>query len=383
MKDFYNRALIELTASHLKKHYADFDQKRFIDIASNDLENRELKDRAQQIYLALIDTLPANYLDAIQILEDSLLAVENNVDLTAINADKNSPKEGLAGWIIMPFSQYVGELGAKPENEPHLSRSLSVLKAMTKRFTSEFGIRFLLLAHPTECLAEMQTWLEDECHHVRRLISEGTRPLLPWAMQLPEFKNDPNMVQPLLEALRNDESEYVRRSVANHLNDVAKHHPDFVAEVAGRWLNEAPENTNRVHMVKHACRTLLKQGHPATLSVFGYKPPKDINVDFQLADNQIQMGQSLELSLNLENMGSAENQLMLDYVIYHQKANGKLTPKVFKWKTLKMSAGQSITLNKSHAIKPITTRKYYAGLHRVAVQINGEELATVEFELRV
>ena len=396
MKDFYNVPLIELTAGHIKRHYADFDTTSFINIASDDIENRELKDRSNQIFLALQATLPTDFVQAISILENTLLPVADNVDLTAINADKNSQNEGLAGWIIMPFTQYVGELGAKDENKPHLDKSMHVLKAMSKRFTSEFGIRFLLLAHPQECLVIMNTWLDDSCHHVRRLISEGTRPLLPWAMQLPEFKNDPHMVMPLLEQLRDDDSEYVRRSVANHLNDVAKHHPEFVADVAERWLKEKLEDktagVNRTRMVKHACRTLLKQGHAKTLSVFGYLPPQDIKVDLKLANTHIKLGEQLEIQLEIENVGKSdanseknknEHHLMLDYVIYHQKANGKLTPKVFKWKTLTLNAGQKVNLKKTHAIKPITTRKYYAGLHKVAVQVNGKELDMVEFELEV
>jgi 3-methyladenine DNA glycosylase AlkC len=370
MKDLFNVPLIELTAQHIQKHFSEFDQQGFIRLASDDIENRELKDRANQVCIAFTKYLPSNYSDAIDVLLNTLQAVETNQELTGLSSDSR----GLVGWIILPMSQYVGEQG-----QSDLAISMSALKAMTKRFSSEFGIRYFLLAQPKASLDILTTWLDDECHHVRRLISEGTRPLLPWAMQLPEFKQNPEAILPLLEALKDDESEYVRRSVANNLNDIAKNQPDLVADIAGDWLKGASKNRQR--LVKHACRTLIKQGHTQTLSHFGYHPVDELEVSLSLDKQQVDFGEHQGLNLTIKNKGNTTSKVLLDYVIHHQKANGKLAPKVFKWKTFELAAGEKMTLTKNHAFKLITTRRYYTGEHKVAVKINGTELEAQSFDL--
>lgn len=370
MKNVFNKALIDLTASHINRQFTDFDQTAFIELASHDLEHRELKDRANQIYLALKEYLPQNFEDAVEILLSTLLPVEDNVELDKLS----SSDSGLVGWIVLPYTQYIGELG-----QGNLALSLDALKQLTKRFTSEFGIRYLLLSHPNETLSIIQSWCDDPCHHVRRLVSEGTRPLLPWAMQLPVFKQQPSFIIPLLTQLKNDESEYVRRSVANNLNDIAKHHPDLVADLAEKWLVGADKNTLR--MVKHGCRTLIKQGHKKTLSLFGYDSPINISVSVTTAQKTVLFGESLSVAILIKNNAEQPQNILLDYVVYHQKANGKLTPKVFKWKTLVLAANEQIELTKSHVFKAISTRKYYSGSHKYAIQINGKELAEHEFNL--
>ncbi len=370
MKNVYNRPLIELTADLLVSKHPEFDAADFVQLAGDDLENRELKDRANQICLAFKHYLPTDYKTAVKLLISVLTAVEDNQDLDLINSDKN----GLAGWIVMPMTQYVGELG-----QHELEFSMSALKEMTKRFSSEFGIRYLLIAHPEASLSIMQSWLTDPCHHVRRLISEGTRPLLPWAMQIPEFKQRPAPVIKLLEKLKDDESEYVRRSVANNLNDIAKHHPDLVAEIATDWLINA--NKNRQRLVKHGCRTLIKQGHSKTLEAFGYINAALLQVELELATETVEFGNAQTINCKITNPETTSHKILLDYVIYHQKANGKLAPKVFKWKEFELAAGETVLLTKQHAFVPITTRKYYSGQHQCAVQINGKELALSAFQL--
>lgn len=372
MKNFYNLPLIELTAKLLANRYSEFNQQGFINFAANDLANRELKDRSNQIFLGFKKYLPADYRTSVELLLSTLAPVVDDQDLNELC----STEAGLAGWIVMPMTQYVGELG-----QDDLVFSMEALRQLTKRFTSEFGIRYFLIEQPEASMAILESWIQDPCKHVRRLVSEGTRPLLPWAMQIPEFKRHPMPVIQLLERLKNDESEYVRRSVANNLNDIAKNQPDLVADIATQWLKQA--NNNRQRLVKHACRTLIKKGHTQALAAFGYYSVEMLEVTLTINSAQVEFGNHQEFTCEITNPTSQSHKILLDYVIYHQKANGKLAPKVFKWKELELAAGQSVTLSKKHAFVPITTRKYYQGEHACAVQLNGVEQEAIGFYLNL
>jgi len=370
MKEVFNVEGIKLVAEHLAQHAHSFEHDKFLSIATDDIDNRELKDRANQICVALKATLSKDYLTALDVMMSSLQPVVDNADLQMVTTDQS----GVAGWMILPYSQFVGELGGQ-----HLNESLLAMKVMTQLFSSEFGIRYLLLSHQSETLNILSQWLNDPCRHVRRLISEGTRPLLPWAMQLPELKSSPDLVLPLLTHLRDDESEYVRRSVANHLNDISKNHPEWVANVVAEWYQTSDQN--RLRLLKHASRTLIKQGHRSVLAVFGFHDVSALSVVLKLDKARLNLGESVMLQLSLENQSEVKHNLMIDYVVYHQKANGKLTPKVFKWKSIGLEPGQKTKLEKRHTIKPITTRKYYAGEHKVAIQINGQQFDAESFQL--
>lgn len=370
MKNVYNLALIELTAKLLANQLASFDAVGFVKLAADNIEDRELKDRANQICLGFKQFLPSDYRAAVELLLSVLAPVLDDQDI----GDLSASEEGLAGWIIMPMTQYVGEMG-----QDDLAFSMEALRQLTKRFTSEFGIRYFLIEQPEASLAILQKWTQDPCRHVRRLVSEGTRPLLPWAMQIPSFKAEPAPVITLLAQLKDDDSEYVRRSVANNLNDIAKHHPDLVADIAAQWLQQA--NINRQKLVKHACRTLIKQGHSKTLASFGYLPADKLDVELSLDFNDVKFGSHQILTCKITNPGNKPHKVLLDYVIYHQKANAKLAPKVFKWKELEIAANETVTLTKKHAFVEISTRKYYSGEHACAVQLNGTEQPIVKFNL--
>ena len=372
MKDVFNRNNIKQCGELIRKQYPEFDQAGFYELATDDIDNRELKERGHQVYLGLKACLPDDYPKSLDILLSSLQPVSDNQEISDITTDST----GVAGWIILPYTEYVGEMG-----QAHLTRSLDALKQMTKRFSSEFGIRYFFLNQPQETLDYIAAWTNDPCHHVRRLVSEGCRPMLPWAMQLPEFKNNPSSIMPLLDRLKNDTSEYVRRSVANNLNDIAKHHPDLVAGTAFQWFDAS--NKNRQRLLKHACRTLIKQGHPKALEVFGYLLPEKIEVEISLSSKKITMDSELIIDCRLQNSGEKPLNLLMDYVVYHQKANGNLTPKVFKWKEFTLDVHERASFIKKHAIKPVSTRKYHSGEHGVAIQINGKELAREEFFLTV
>ncbi|MDO6718897.1 DNA alkylation repair protein [Psychrosphaera sp. 1_MG-2023] len=372
MKNVFCRDKIRHCANLLALQIEGFDTDGFYQLASHNIDQHELKERGHQVFIALQQYLPENFEQAIAVLLATLQPVSDNQDLTDLTTDEH----GVAGWMILPYSEYAGELG-----QANLPMALDALKQMTKRFTSEFGIRALFIAQPEKTLDVVRSWLVDPCHHVRRLATEGCRPLLPWAQQIPQFKANPTLIMFVLEELKDDESEYVRRSVANNLNDIAKHHPDLVADVVRQWSQNASKNRQR--LIKHASRTLIKQGHIKTLETFGYRVPDDLVVELSIANDVVQLNERLEMHLQLTNKSDKALSVLLDFIIDHQKANGKLTPKVFKWKALELRAGESVKLNKAHHIKPINTRKYYKGEHQVAVQINGQIFAKTRFDLTI
>jgi 3-methyladenine DNA glycosylase AlkC len=275
---------------------------------------------------------------------------------------------------MMPLGLVVGQHGLAAFEE-----ALLLLKEMTKRFTSEFDVRYFLLEDQQRALHIMQGWINDPNRHVRRLVSEGTRPRLPWAMQLPSLKADPSPVLPLLKALRDDKEEYVRRSVANHLNDIAKDHPDLVANIAKEWLKNA--DTNRTRLVRHACRSLIKQGHKGALEAFGLNPPKLKLKNFSIETQNVMFGDDLIFSITLISTDKKPQNLVIDYVVYFLKANNKQSGKVFKWKKVTLEAGATLSMKKVHSIRPITTRRYYEGTQALALRINGEDFGFVEFDL--
>lgn len=368
-KNFLNKAIIAGMADHFLKAWPDFDREAFIRDATNHLEALALKARSEHITHAMHTHLPGDFVRAGHILLESL-APENGSDLSNVPVNVH----GISGWAVMPMAHYVGQWGMA-----HFDLSMTLLRAMTIRFSSEFAIRFFLLERQEETLEVLTAWTKDENEHVRRLVSEGTRPRLPWAMRLPAFIENPAPVLVLLETLKDDPSEYVRRSVANNLNDIAKDHPDRVAEIAKHWLSGASKN--RQKLVQHACRTLIKQGHSATLTALGYGRPAVKLVYFQIETPFVRFGTPLIFKMGLHSEAKEAQNLIIDYIIHHKKANGRTTPKVFKWKVLRLNTGTTHHASKKHPFKAITTRVYYPGLHRLELLINGEVQGGDTFEL--
>ncbi|NOY73353.1 MAG: DNA alkylation repair protein [Gammaproteobacteria bacterium] len=368
-KNFFNITVIRGMAMHFKKQWPKFNAKAFESTAANNLEALELKARSQQITEAMIQHLPDDFVKAGKIMLGSL-GTRLNADLSAGTINK----EGIAGWGVMPMADYVGLCG-----HDHFDLSMVLLKEMTKCSSSEFSIRFFLLASPAETLAVLKVWATDDNHHVRRLVSEGSRPRLPWAMRLPLFIEDPSSIIELLDMLKDDDEEYVRRSVANNLNDIAKDHPDVVADIAEQWMKEASKE--RKKLVRHACRTLIKKGHKKTLRVLGYNPPKIHQVKIDILNAKVKFGGALQFTLSLGSKSNRDQALMIDYIIHHQKANGSTSPKVFKWKATHLPAKQTLIATKNHPMKKITTRVYYPGMHSVEVVMNGVTVAKADFEL--
>lgn len=358
-KNFISAELIDEMASHLSTSWPSLPRAQFIADAAHELEKLELKERSNQIVAALERHLPQDFAEAAPILHASL---------------PDGDKAGLSGWAILPLNDYVGRAGQK-----HFEVSMDLLEKITALFSSEFGIRYFLLADQGRTLAQMRRWSESSNHHVRRLASEGCRPRLPWAMRLPALMKDPAPILPILTKLRDDPENYVRRSVANNLNDIAKDHPDLVARIARDWMKDASDSRKR--LIRHACRTLLKQGHRGALEVFGFTAPKKLSAELALHTPTLTLGENLLFELTLDSKAGASQNLMIDYAVHHVKANGTRSPKVFKWKSLSLESGGQAVIAKKHAIRPITTRRYYPGLHHVEVLVNGLSVARSYFTL--
>lgn len=361
LKNLLHPGLVKEMATHISRAAPDFDGGRFTELATAGMDALELMQRADRIRQALAQTLPADYPAAAGILRRALPA---------------EGRPGLSGWALLPVNQFVSEYGLA-----HFDLSLALLKALTPHFTAEFGIRRFIHADEDRALAEISGWVTDPNHHVRRLASEGTRPRLPWAMRLPGLVRNPHPILPILVALLDDPEDYVRRSVANSLNDIAKDHPALVADFVERHIEGA--SPARRQLLRHASRTLLKKGNAKALANFGFAAAKDIAATLTLSTPVVVFGDKLGFSIDVTNGDTTPQRLMIDYAIHHVKANGTLAPKVFKWKQLDLPAGARQTITRDHAIRAITTRVYYPGTHRIEVLINGAISASADFDLRM
>ena len=360
LKHLFGREMLRRTAGALQAAYPKFDRKRFESLLPR-LEKLEMKPRVRLIRDELRDLLPTNYKQAVAILLRSA----------------RSPK--LQAFDLWPYTEYVQTFGLE---QPELS--LKALKELTTRFTAEWAVRPFLIRYPETALPFLMACARDQDHHVRRWASEGSRPRLPWGERLRDFVRDPAPVIPILETLKFDPELYVRKSVANHLNDIAKDHPGLVVKVLSRWQEEAGEEHARKvdWIVRRALRTLIKAGHPEALELVGVAGDLELKVmSFRVAPKRVRLGGSLDLSLSLRSTSRRSQKLVIDYVVHFKKAHGGTAPKVFKLRNVELPAGATISLNKRHAVKKITTRVYYPGLHAVELQVNGKILARAEWAL--
>ena len=376
-KEQYNPQSIATLAKILAGHATAFSLDAFIADACDQIESLEFKARSHQITDALIRHLPSDFSQAVSIILASLAPDFEALGVDAAQAGwtrQDFAAEGISGWMIMPCADFVARKGL---TETYFALSMSALEAMTSRFSAEFAIRPFLHTFPESTLAQCLNWTQHPNQHVRRLASEGTRPTLPWGMKLSTLGANPTLSYPILDALKDDPSAYVRKSVANHLNDHSKQHPDWVCETAHAWWQlDKP----RQRLLKHACRTLIKQGHMRTLSLFGFNEIQ-AKVRISLSKTRLVMGGTLDIQLCIKSTSIHHQPLLIDYVIWHQKANGTKRPKVFKWKEMTLGAEQQIALVKSHTIKPITTRTYHSGEHSIEIQINGKVYERADFVL--
>lgn len=369
-KNFINEALIRRGASALSHANSAFDSKRFMRVALSGLDELELKARAMQVADALEATLPDNFGEAADYIEAALAPPLDDSDLSHAQGSSH----GLHGWMLWSVGEFIARRGIA-----HPDRSLLALHALTQRFTAEFAIRPFIVAHPELVYRTLNAWTQDKSVHVRRLVSEGSRPRLPWGLQLKSLITDPSPSFPLLLALQDDASEYVRRSVANHLNDIAKDHPAIVAQ----WLDEhlPSASSARTALLRHASRTLIKRGDTRVLRAWGLGQALKGSASLTITPRRVRVGEHVTLKVQLESSSKRTQKLAIDYVVHHVKADGKTSPKVFKGWQFDLPASGARVLEKRHSMKRITTRRYYPGKHKVDIQVNGVAVASAFFTL--
>ncbi len=353
----------------LKMAHPGFPLKRFQNGLADALEPMELKGRVTHLAERVMACLPADPAEAFPILTRAL---------GPDPSDRSDP-DALRGFLVWPLTEVVARYGLG-----HFKVSMASLREMTRAFTAEFAIRPFLLTQPEKTLRQLHAWCDDPCEHVRRLVSEGSRPLLPWGVRLPQMFDSPHPTLDLLERLHRDSSDYVRLSVANHLNDFSKRHPELVLNALSGWRAAAPEDKRIEKLARHACRTLLKAGHPGAMAFHGFGCADGLDVSpVSLSHKRVKLGETLSYKLVIRNRSKRKMKVMFDYAIHHRKANGSLMPKVFKGKVRELDAGESWAIEGRHKFQPVTTRVYYAGGHRFEPRVNGRDFPAVGFTLEV
>ncbi len=365
-KNEFSHAKARRIGEALKRAHPAFPTSRFNKGLEDGLEPLELKQRMHLIADRIESVLPAHPPELFSILVKAL-------------ATDESDTLGLRGFLVWPLAEIVARRGLG-----HFDESMAALREMTKRFTAEFAIRPFLKEHPKLTLKQLHAWCGDPDPHVRRLVSEGSRPLLPWGGNLTEMLEPPHPTLALLEKLHRDPSDYVRLSVANHLNDFSKHHPGLVIATLTRWRGANPDDPRLAKLTRHACRTLLKAGHAEALEFHGYGPAKSLELDvFKLAQTTVKTGGSLDYRMIIRNASKRPVKVMFDYAIHHRKANGSLSPKVFKGRIRELTPGELWEIAGRHSFKPVTTRVYHPGIHRFEPRINGRSYPPRDFMLKI
>lgn len=360
LKDFlFNRQTVTIVAEAIQAAYPALDVNAFMaGVLDEGWEEKALKERMRHITLVVHDFLPADYRAALAILLDAAPALPYGSFVAAVPAD------------------YVSLYGLDD-----YEASVAALEVFTQRVSAEFAVRPFIVGYPERMMGQMLAWAEHESEDVRRLASEGCRPRLPWAMALPAYKKDPSPILPILEKLKNDPSETVRRSVANNLNDIGKDNPEVVLDTLEQWVEvDQSEATGR--LVAHALRTLVKAGHPRALVLIGVAGEAAVRVFNQVVEPAtIPLDGEVTYSFEIESLAEEPQELVIDYVVSFVRQGGKITSKVFKLTRRTLRPGEVVCLKKKQSFRPISTRRYYPGRHAIQVKINGRLFDPVHFML--
>lgn len=355
LKEIFNAERLKHIATEMTAVYPAFNAKAFLKMANEGLAELSIMQRMARVSECLHAVLPLGYEESLEVLR-------------ALAPRLNS------GFVSISLPNYVAMYGAHD-----FEQSMEALRFFTSFGTSEFAIRHFLRSDLERSLALMEVWSRHDSEHVRRLASEGSRPRLPWSFRLEAIQADPALAAGILDNLKADESLYVRKSVANHLNDITKDHPESVLDLIEGW---SLENKHTAWIAKHALRSLIKQGNQRALAVIGAGGKAEVELlDVKVEPAVIRLGEKISLSFTVKSTVPDSQRLVIDYAIDYVKANGSTSAKVFKLKALTLPGHGREFVSRGQQITELTTRRHYAGMHAVHIMVNGELLASTSFEI--
>lgn len=355
MKHWFDEAFYRRSAAQLAALHPRFDAARFLGHALDGLDQLELMARLHRTAEAFHAALPLSFADQLAVLRAHAPQIGHNF---------------VAIWCCAHVARH--GLG-------HPGLALPALRELTRHGSAEFAIRPFLVRDLAGTLAAMREWAADPAdEHARRLASEGCRPRLPWGERLQALVADPRPALPILETLRADPSPYVRKSVANHLNDIAKDHPELALDVVSAWDRR---DARAAWIARHALRTLIKRGHPRALALLGAGASPRVRATLAVSPRRLRLGGAVVFSAKIHSASARPQSLIVDYVVHYARASGRASAKVFKWAAIELAPREAITLTKRQTIRDFTTRRHHAGRHGVELQINGRRLAETAFTL--
>jgi len=359
LKDALNKDYLDKLAQDFAKVYDQFRSDDFVAAVLDETwDNLELKARMRQITVNIKKFLPDNYAKAINIIDKVIV-------------NYGDWRTGFGAMFLPDFVEVYGQ------DDTNWDISIAALERYTPHASAEFAVRPFIIKDVKRMMAQMLAWSKSESGDVRRLASEGCRPALPWAQALLGFKKDPTPILPILEQLKADPDAYVRKSVANNLNDISKTHPELVAKIAKEWHGN---NKDTDWIVKHACRTLLKQSNRDVLAIFGFDDADAVVTEnFAIDSRSVSIGDNFNFSFAIS--AKADTKMRLEYAIDFVKAKGKRSRKIFQISESMLSAGKSKIYTKNHSFADLSTRTHYAGVHSITLIVNGAERGTLDFEL--
>lgn len=355
-KDEIGERSVAALAAAITPHLSGLDAAGFRAAALDGLGPLELKARIAHVAKALNRALPGPFAH----------------DAPGVAAGVRGA--GLDMWSAWPAVTWVERYGL---DEPEVA--LDALEAMTESASAEFAIRPFIARHPEIAWARLHAWSSSADEHLRRLASEGTRPRLPWGARVASLDADPARGLEIVERLRDDASEYVRRSAANHLNDVARLDPNLALATAERWARDGGEHARAV--VRHALRGLVKRGDPHALALIGADPGAPLRATLELAEERAAIGAQLPFTVALRNEGEDEATAVVDYAVVYARPSGRRTRKVFKLATVALEPGADRVLRRRLALRNVSIRKHHPGAHAIELLVNGRIAATATFDL--
>ncbi len=362
LKYMYNPVFFEKILPVMKESLPGFREREFIyNIFDSEWPDLELKQRVRKISASLRFMLPDDFPEAA-------------ANLSVLSHSFREKRICVQGFELIFIPEYIGMYGC-----PYVEDSLEALREITRLVSGEFAIRPFLNLAPELTISALQTWAEDPDKNVRRLASEGCRPRLPWGMGVPWLKKNPERILPILEKLKADPSPYVRRSVANNLNDIAKDHPNLVRATAKKWKGTHPLTDE---IVKHGCRTLFKKGDPESLRLHGLNPRSKTEITmFRLSDKKINVGGDLRFDLRVKNSEKKTTRFRVDYAIDFRTGSGRTSTRVFRLLEKPVESNDEIAVSKKQSFRDLTTRKHFPGKHTIHIIVNGQRKVSEDFVL--